>query len=116
MDALGVQAHGDALLFEEGFDGGGDVLVFVRDEAGGLFDDGDFAAEAAEDLGEFEADVAAAYDDEMAGQRIEFEDPDVVHPRDYVGAGKIGHDGAASDVEEKLFRGEEIVSYTNLIG
>ena len=67
MDTLGVQSHGDALFFEEGFDGCGDVFVFARDEAGGFFDDGDFTAEAAEDLGEFEANVAAAYDDEMTG-------------------------------------------------
>ena len=81
MDALGVQAHRDALFFEEGFDGCGDVFVFARDEAGGFFDDGDFASEAAEDLAEFEADVAAAYDDEMAGQSFEFEDADVDRSR-----------------------------------
>src|SRR6059058_5278148 len=78
MNALGVETDGHALFFEEGFDGGGDVFVFARDEAGGFFDDGDFAAEAAEDLGEFEADVTAAYDDEMTGQSFELEDADVV--------------------------------------
>src|SRR5438067_8478471 len=116
MNALGVETDGHALFFEEGFDGGRDVFVFARDEAGGFFDDGDFAAEAAEDLGEFEADVTAAYDDEMTWQSLELEDANVVHPWNDVGSGKIGDDGAASDVEEDFFRGEEIVADTDLIG
>ena len=114
VDALGVQSNRDALFFEEGLDGRGDVLVLARDEAGGLFDDGDFAAEAAEDLSEFEAYVASADDDEMAGERLEFENADVGHPGDLIDAGKVRHDGAAADVDEDLVGGEEVVADANL--
>ncbi len=116
MDALGFQSQRDAFFFEEGFDGRGDVFVLARDKAGGFFDDGDFASEAAEDLSEFEADVAAAYDDEMAGKSFEFEDADVIHPWDAVDSGKIGDDSASSDVEEDLFGGEEFVADSDLVG
>ena len=107
-------ADADAFFFEEGLDGGGDVFVFARDEAGDLFDDGDFAAEAAEDLSEFEADVAAADDDEMARERVEFEDADVGQVGDLIDAGKVGDDGAAADVDEDLIGGEEVVADADL--
>src|ERR1700730_257904 len=103
VNALGAGSNGNAFFFKEGLDGGGDVLIFARDQARGLLDDGDFAAEAAKDLSEFEADVAAAYDDEMAGQSFELEDAYVVHPRDAIDSGKIGDYGASSDVDEDFF-------------
>ena len=83
---------------------------------GALFDDGDFAAEAAEDLCEFEADVAAADDDEVARQGVEFEDADVGEVGDFVDAGKVGDDGAAADVDEDLIGGEEIVVDADFFG
>jgi hypothetical protein len=109
VNALRACTYVDALFFEEASNGRGDVFVFTRDEAGGLLDDGDFASEAAEDLPEFEADVAAAYDNEMARQSLEFEDADVVHPGDSVDSRKVWDDGATSNVDEDFFGGEEIV-------
>ena len=57
--------------FEDVGDRGRDVLVLARDQARRHLDDRDLAAEAAEHLREFEADVAAADDDQMraAGSR-----------------------------------------------
>ena len=37
VDALGVEADVDALVFEDVFDGGGDVFVFAGDEAWASF-------------------------------------------------------------------------------
>ena len=71
---------------------------------GRFFDDGDFAAEAAEHLREFEADVAAADDDEMAREGVEFEDADVGEIGDFIDAGQVGDVGAAAYVEEDLRR------------
>ncbi len=42
-----------------------------------MLDNGDAAAEAAVGLGEFEADIAAAEDDQVRGQSVEFEQLDV---------------------------------------
>ncbi len=105
-DALGVEADVDAFGFEDLFDGRGYVFVFMRDEARAFFDDGDFAAEAAEDLGEFEADVAAADDDQMRGEFFEVEDGGVDEIGDLVDAGHVGHDGAAADVDEDAIGAE----------
>jgi len=66
-DALGVEADVDAFALEDVEDGGGDVFVFVGDEALGALDDGDPGAEAAVHLAELDADIAAAYDDKVLG-------------------------------------------------
>ena len=75
-----------------------------------LFDDGDFAAEAAIHLSELDADVAAADDDEMLGQEVDLEHGGVVEVLDLVDAGEIGGGGAAAYVEEDLRGFEEIVA------
>ena len=72
----------------------------MRDKAGGFFDNGDFASETAEDLCEFEADIAAANDDEVTWEGVELEDADIGEVGDFVDAGKVGDDGAAADVDE----------------
>jgi hypothetical protein len=61
-----------------------------------------FATEAAEHLREFERDVAAADDDEMARQHVEIHHRRVGQVVDVVNAGQVGHRGAAAGVE-KIF-------------
>ena len=51
----------------------GDVLVLAADQARALLDHRHLGAEAAEHLRELEPDVAAADDDQVAGQRVERE-------------------------------------------
>ena len=57
---------------------------------GPLLDDRHLGAEAAERLGELEADVAAADDDEVAGQLVEREQRCVVERRHVADAGEVG--------------------------
>ena len=94
----------DAFGLEDVFDGDGDVFVLAGDEARHLFDDGDFAAEAAVHLPELEADVAAADDDEMLRQEVDLEHGGVGEVLDLIDAGHVGDAGAAADVDEDLRR------------
>src|SRR5258708_5538430 len=50
-----------------------DVRILAAEELRPVLDDGDAAPEATVRLGEFEADVPAAEDDEALGQAVEFE-------------------------------------------
>ena len=50
-------------------DGGRDIFIFTLDQLRALLDDGDFAPESAVHLREFQADVAAAYDDKWRGRK-----------------------------------------------
>src|SRR5580698_7950924 len=102
-DAFGVEADVDAFGFEDFLDGCGDVFIFVLDEARAFFNDGDLAAEAAEDLGEFQADIAAAYDDQVLRQLFEVEDGGVDEIGDLVDAGHVGNVRAAAYVDEDFF-------------
>ena len=62
IDALGGQDAGDRLR---------QVGVFPRDDLRPCLEDGDAAAEAAEHLGEFQPDIAAADDHQVVGHRVE---------------------------------------------
>ena len=73
----GVGEDVDAFGGEDLGEGFGDIGVFARKDPGGAFEDGDATAEAAQGLGEFEADVAAAEDGEVCGEGVEFEGFDV---------------------------------------
>ena len=68
---------GDALVLEDVLDGGRHVLVLAGGQPRPLLDDGDVGAEPPVHLRELQRDVAAADDDEMLWQRVEFEDADV---------------------------------------
>ena len=73
-DALGIEVHRDAFIFEDAFHGRGDVLVLVLDQPRAALDDRHLGAEAAIHLREFEPDIAAADDHQMPRQRVELED------------------------------------------
>src|SRR5262249_46551430 len=73
---------------------------FVLEESRTVLDDRDAAAEAAHRLGEFQADVAAAKDDEVAGQPFQVQGFDVRHRP---GSGQpvhVGNVGAGAEVDE----------------
>ena len=66
------------------------VRIFPFEEARAALDDRDAAAEPPHRLGEFQADVAAAEDDEVAGQAFQVQGFDVRHRP---GDGEPGHVG-----------------------
>ena len=80
-DALRVGADAHALVLEDAAHGLRDVGVLAADDLGPLLDHRHLGAQAAEGLGELEADVAAADDDEVAGQLFEREHAGVVEGR-----------------------------------
>ena len=65
-----------------------------------MLDDGHAAAEAAVRLGELEADIPAAEDDEVLGQPVEFEQLDVRQRPGIRQAGDRRDRGVGSQVEE----------------
>ena len=72
------------------FDRGGDVGVFPFEQLFPALNDRDAAAEAAHRLGKFQADIAAANDDQMLRQSLQFERFDM---RQRLGGGQSGHGG-----------------------
>src|ERR1700731_611087 len=64
----------DAVVAQDRCDLIGDVLVLVRQQARGVLDDGDLAAEPAEHLPEFQSDVAAADDDQVLWKLVQLHD------------------------------------------
>src|SRR5262249_12770560 len=90
--------------------GGGDVGIFAWNQARGMFEYGDPAAETAEQLRELEADITAADDDEMLRQKV-----DVHHRRGGpipgpIDAGDRRNKGAASHIEKDFFGRENRVA------
>ena len=86
-DHLAADAHVDVFLLEELGHGAGDVLVLARDQARCQLDHRHLTSEAAIDLREFEADVTAAQDDEMRGEKIDVHHRAVGEVRHLVEAG-----------------------------
>src|SRR4029077_19001243 len=70
-DEFGIQPDIDALAFDDVFDRRRHVLVLMANEPRRHFDDRYLAAKAAAQLAEFEADIAAADNDEMVRQKID---------------------------------------------
>ena len=114
-DALRVQANLDALALEDLPDRGRDVFVLAADEPRTHLDDRDLGAEATEHLTEFEADVAAADDDEMLRQEIHRHHRAVGEERDLADAGHVGNERAAADVDEDLVRVEALSADAHLV-
>src|SRR5262245_29989664 len=70
-DALGARANGDAFFDQNLSDRLRDVFVLLARKPRAFLDDGDLGAETAIHLGELEADVASADDNQMLGDTIE---------------------------------------------
>ena len=62
----------DAFVFEYFPNGVRHILVFASDQAIATFDDGHPAAKSPVHLPEFQPDIAAADDDQMHRQKIDF--------------------------------------------
>src|SRR5437773_1408778 len=70
VKAGGVEPEGDAFGLQNLLHCGGDVLILAAYDPRRHLDHGDTTAEAAIHLREFQADVAAADDDQVLGQEI----------------------------------------------
>ncbi len=76
------------------------VRIFPVEKARAALDDRDAAAEPPHRLGEFQADVAAAEDDEVVGQAFQVQGFDVRHRPGGGEPGHVGNAGAGADVDE----------------
>ena len=110
-DALGVRADRDALALPGCPRIASETSSSSRAiRRGAISIDRHLGAEAPVHLGELQADVAAADDDEVPRQRVERQDRGVGEERHVVDAGQIGHVRAAADVDEDARRRQPLVA------
>src|ERR1700756_5716150 len=99
-DAFGVQPDIDALALDDVLDRRRHVLVLMAKEPRRHFDDRYPAAKAAVHLAEFEADIAAADNDEMARQKIDVHDRRIRQIGHVVYAGHWRDQRPAADIDK----------------
>ena len=109
IEACRVEPEGNTLGFENSLYRRGHVLVFARDHSRAHLDHRDAAAEATVHLREFEADVAAADNDQMFRQEVDVHHARVGQVRHITEAGHVGDRRAAADVDKHLSGFEQIV-------
>jgi hypothetical protein len=113
-DALRVQAHVDLLAGENLLDGRGHIFVFPRHQARPHLENRNLASKAPEHLAEFQADIAAADNDQVFGQKVDGHHGTVGEIRDLVQSGHFRHDGAPAHVDEDPPGGEPVRSHAHL--
>ena len=96
--------NGDAFALEDAAHLLRHVVVLAPDETRPLLDDRHFSAKSPIHLRELEADVAPADDDQMLRYLIERQDGGVRQERHVADARHLGHQRAASDVDEDARR------------
>ncbi len=114
-DAFGAGPHGETLALDDLTDRLGHVLVLARDEALLHLDDRHRGAEASVDLREFEADIAAADDDQMLGKAVEGEQRGIGQIRHLVDTRQGRRDGASADIDEDARRAQPLLADRNRI-
>ena len=102
----GSEMHYDAFVTQHLKDRRRDVGIFSAGELWSCLDDRHAAAEAAIGLCEFEADIAAANDDQMAGQSVELERLDIGERRSRGEAGNIRDCGMRPEIESDAITGQ----------
>ena len=80
-----------------------------------FLNDGHLAAETPVHLREFERNVAAADDDEVTRQDVEIQHRGVGQVVDLVEASHVGHEGAASHIEEDAIGRQQFFSDPDLV-
>ena len=102
LQAFGAQMQSDAFGFQDVGDCSGRVLVLARDQARRHLDHRHLTAEAAVDLREFQADVAAADDDQVRRHEIDLQHRAVGEIGDLVETRNVGHKGTPANIDEDL--------------
>src|ERR1700675_3034801 len=103
---FGVEQNVDAVLLQDCQNFIGDVRVFATKQLRSLLRDGHAAAKAAEKLAEFKPDVAAADDEEMLGDGVEFHDGRAIEIRNALQTFERRYGSAAPRVDEEFICGE----------
>jgi hypothetical protein len=100
----------DAVLGQDLLDLGRDVGVLARNQPVVARDDGDARAEAPEHLAELEPDVAAAENDQVRRQDLQFHDARRVEPVHVGEARDVRHRGATTGVDDDPVGGEQALA------
>src|SRR5215471_14790668 len=90
----------DALVAEEFEEGFADIRVFAGGELRSSLDEGDLAAKSPHGLTEFECDVTAAQDDDVAGNAVELESLDMGHRPGSGQPRNVGNRGPAAHIQK----------------
>ena len=104
-DAFGAGADMNAFPLEDIANFLGNIRIFAPDQPVAFLDDGHVGAHTAIDLREFEADIAAADDNEMARKLIQPDDRAIGQVGNRVYAREIRYGGPATDIQENPRRG-----------
>src|SRR5215471_360928 len=99
-DTFGIEPDLDSLALDDVFNSRRHVLVLMANEPRRHFDDRYPAAKAAVHLAEFEADIAAADNDEMVRQKIDIPHRRIRQVGYFVHAGHWRHQRPAADIDE----------------
>jgi hypothetical protein len=99
-DTIRIETKGYALALEDVLNGRRDIFVFTLDQVRALLDNGDFAPESPVHLREFQADVAATYDDKMARKEIDIHHGAVGEVSDLVETMHLRHPRTPAYVDE----------------
>jgi hypothetical protein len=114
-----IQANIGAVEMEELENRIGNVLVLSRKQLRAALQNGDAAAETDERLREFQADITAAQDDQMARHAIEFECLDVCERFGGAKTGDLGDSRVSAQIQEHpvaLQSAHAAVAQSNLDG
>jgi hypothetical protein len=104
-NALRVDAHVNSFVFQNSGHRFRHVRVFARDQPWSQLNDRHFAAEPAIDLRKFQADIAPADDDEMAGQEGDIHHGTICQVIDLVEPRHRWHDSPAAHIDEHMLGG-----------
>src|SRR5579862_5407634 len=95
-----VQPDLDAFTLDDLPDGARDILVLVASQLRSSTNQGDFTPKPAVHLREFQADVAAAHDNQVMGKEVHVHDGAVGQVRNCVDARHLRHRCATAHVDE----------------
>ncbi len=101
--------------FERFLQLGGNFGIFAGNNLFAGMKNGDAAAETTEHLSKFQANVAAAKDEEMLGDRRELHEGFVGEIRDRIQAWDCRNVWAAAGVDENLFAFEKFIANLELM-
>src|SRR5216684_3118247 len=111
---LHLGAHLDAAVFQGLVHCRAALLVEAAQHAVAAQHQVDVAAEAVEDAGELDGDVAAAHDRDALGQRIGQMERLVGRDGEFL-AGNLRHDGVAAGRDQDLLRGDRLLANLNRV-
>src|SRR3954463_6538924 len=98
--ALGIGTQRDPFALQDGENFRRHVVILARQHFRRALDDRNLRTEATVHLGELEADVASAHDDEMPRREVHRHDAAVVEERHVLHAAQAGDRSTRADVEE----------------